>query len=306
MEHRNERYNFPENIERITAGQGAESLIIYGKSKTILLDTGMPYCYKRLIDNIWNSLKTRGREKIDYILLSHSHYDHTGAVPYLINAWPEVQIVAAAKCKKVFESETARSVMKRLGESARDSYGNEEEKKEEILVSPLRVDIVLGDGDKFVTDLDSGEYFAVLETKGHTDCSLTFVFEPQSIMFASESTGVMSSPVRIETAILKSYKETIEAALKCKEYGAKKIVSPHYGMVADSVANTYFDLYIKMAEQERDLVLRLYEENKTFEKTLEAYTDYYWGDGRAQTQPKAAFLENATPIVKTIIREFTE
>ncbi len=41
------RFDFPENIVRVTAGNGGEALLILGSEKTVLVDCGMAYCAKK-------------------------------------------------------------------------------------------------------------------------------------------------------------------------------------------------------------------------------------------------------------------
>ncbi len=90
--------------------------------------------------------------------------------------------------------------------------------KTPVSVDGLRVDRVVKDGDQISIGF---EYFAVLETPGHTACSMTYVLEPAGIMFTSESTGVLKNPLCVETSALKSYQDTIVSAEKCKTYHAE-------------------------------------------------------------------------------------
>jgi len=301
-----ERFEFPEGMERVTAGHGGEAVLIIGDKKTVLFDCGMAYCHEKLIANIETALNKYGRKRLDYIILSHSHYDHIGALPYLLLRWPEAIVFGARKCKDVFKSKTARKVMKSLGESARDLYGDVITKSQEIITEPLRVDVTVGEGDEILIG-EEGEYcyFSILETKGHTDCSLTFILEPMGLMFASESTGLLQNRERISTAMLKSCKESIESAYKCKEFNPKKIMSPHYGLVEDDFINEYFDLSIRMMVEERDFVVDLYKKHKgDEEKMLSGYKDKYWEYERERNQPIQAFMINAVPTIKAIIKEY--
>ena len=170
----------------------------------------MAYSQAGLIRNIEEKIAERGYEGLDYVLLSHTHYDHIGALPYIIKRWPSVKVCGAEKALKVFKSEGAAATMVRLGESARDRYASSEEEKGcEITADGLRCDIVMHEGDT----VDLGDMTVrAYETKGHTDCSLTYMLEPVMTMLASESTGVLRSDGKMYTAILKSFAQTIESA----------------------------------------------------------------------------------------------
>ena len=264
-----DRFNYPENIVRVTSGHGGESLLIFGPQKTVLYDCGMAYCHEGLITNIEEALLARGRETVDYVLVSHSHYDHIGALPYIIKRWMEVTVCGAAKAKSVFESDGAKKTMLRLGNAARDVFAPG---TESVLVEPLRIDRILCEGDKI--DLGDDEYFYVLETKGHTDCSL------------------------------KSYEDTIEAAKKCEKYEPKQVISPHYGITPDFFAKDYFSMYIASAESERDFILYWADQGFSKEQIMDKFEAQFWSEDRGKEQPKSAFFENAKYTIKHILTVF--
>jgi len=294
----NDRFHYPDNMTRVTSGYGGESILVFGEEKTALYDTGMAYCHQGTVENIRKALEDHGRCGLDYILMSHTHYDHIGALPYLLREWPEAVVVGSAKAKKVFSSEGARATMKRLGEYARDNYVKSDEP---VSTEGLRVDMVVGDGDR----VDIGDaYFVVIETKGHTDCSLTYVLEPQGIMFASESTGVIRGPGQMHTAILKSYRDTMESAAKCREYRPRQIIGPHYGILPPDMTDYYFDLYVKAAEEEKAFILGCRDSGMTEKEIFRAFDKKYWSDERGRAQPRAAFLENAKYSVKHILENY--
>ena len=295
-----DRFAFPEGICRVTGGLGGESFLIFGSEKTALYDTGMAWCHKPLTEHIRQELSKRGRTELDYILLSHSHYDHMGALPYLIDEWPEVQVCASAKARRVFASEGAARTMKRLGEEARDQF---QESQEEIRTDGLRVDIVLEDGSQVCL---GDRTFRVLETKGHTDCTLSYILEPDSILFASESTGQFRGPGVMHTAILKSYEDAFHSVEVCRACGARHILAPHYGMIPDEEVPKYFDLFLDTARAEIDFVCSCFRKGMDEKQTLEAFIDEYWFEDRGKYHPKAAFVENAGHTIHLIRKTFYE
>ena len=294
-----ERFHFPQGLYRVTAGRGGEAILIDGGEETAIYDCGMAYCHQGLIDNIEKKLSELGRDKLNKVIVSHSHYDHIGALPYIIDRWADVQVIGGEKLKRVFASDTAKGIMKRLGESARDKYTPDN--KEPIKVDGMRVDLVVDDGDTFNVGRFSVQ---AIKTPGHTDCSFSYYFNPGGILFMSESLGVLENNEVLHTSILKSYKQTIDSCEKCRSLGAKVLISSHYGIVPDEVAPRYFDMYTKFANEERDLILSLYDQGLDFDGIQKGYIDAHWSDKRDKAQPRAAFMENSVHTINCIIKEF--
>ena len=140
-----DRFGFPDGIYRVTSMRGGEVYLIAGSQKTALYDCGMAYCGPQTVENIKEKLQQLGREHIDLIFLSHSHYDHMGALPFILKAFPDAQVLASAKCASVLSKPGATRLIKHLGETARDLYTPGS--RLEIPIDGLRVDTVIGDGD---------------------------------------------------------------------------------------------------------------------------------------------------------------
>ncbi|MCR5481291.1 MAG: MBL fold metallo-hydrolase [Clostridia bacterium] len=292
-----ERFNFPAGIIRVTSGYGGEALLYTGGEKTALFDCGMAYCGQKTVENLTKALNGRA---LDYIFISHTHYDHIGAFPYIKSAFPEVKAVGAAYSKKVFSSENARKLMEALGTAARDLYSDS---KEPVRTDGFCIDTVAGDGDKI--DLGGDSYVEIVETPGHTNCSISFLLQPSGTFIASESTGVLEAPGSMHTAILKSFSDSIASAEKCaKISGIRHLISPHYGVIPDFYIAEYWKLFIRAAYRKKEYVLEQYKKGLDFDGILEKYVEHYWIDTQAKEQPKEAFLENAGHIIKAILKEF--
>lgn len=293
-----ERFAFPGYMERVTSGVGGESFLIFGGEKTALYDCGMAYSQAGLIRNIEEKIADRGYETLDYVLLSHTHYDHIGALPYIIKRWPSVKVCGAEKALQVFKSRGAAATMARLGEAAKERYASSEEEKScEITADGLRCDIVMHDGDTVnFGDITVRAY----ETKGHTDCSLTYMLEPVMTMLASESTGVLRSDGKMYTAILKSYEQTMESAEKCKALKPALIIGNHFGKVPEDITEKYFDMYMEAAREEHDFIVGMKKKGLSHEEMVKEYEKIYWTAERAKSQPKEAFYENANWIIRNM------
>lgn len=289
-----DRFGFPEGITRVTADHGGESLLICGSEKTALLDCGMAYCGKELTENIKQALQGK---PLDYIILSHSHYDHIGALPYVKQAYPKAITLGAEHAQKILQRPGARKLMKELGETARNQY--RPGSSEEILTDGLKVDQAIGEGDKISL---GDRTLTIIETKGHTDCSLSFMLDPDSILFASESTGILERLDYVHTPILKSYEDAMESFDKCRTCRAKRIVLPHFGLIPQDFNETYWKLYEKELIDKMAYLKTLAEQGLSEEAILRQYAEKYWDSAKAQEQPYEAFMINSRHIVKVLLQ----
>lgn len=291
------RLKMPDKVTRVTAGAGGEALLISGSSKNALLDTGMAYCGEQMIMNVKEQLKKTGGT-LDYILLSHTHYDHMGALPLVLREWPEAVVCGAPYCKRVFDSPGARKKMEELSLVAWKKYTGTA--PESFDMNGLRLDLPLDESSIISLGEESIRAFS---TKGHTDCSMTYALEPDGILFTSESTGVLESSSYMHIPILKSYKDSMESLEKCRKYPVRVLISPHYGVVPGFFTEDYWEMFRQGAEDKKDFIRELYENGLGEEDMLDPYTKHYWNDARSAEQPKEAFLENARNIIRAVLSD---
>ena len=294
-----DRFDVPEPIYRVTGGQGGESYLIVGSEKTALFDCGMACWNRELISNIHEILDPLGKT-LDYVLMSHTHYDHIGALPYLIKEWPEVKVCGAEKAVKVFTSEPALKTMRELGDNAADLYGAD---SGPVTTDGLRIDIVLKDGD--VTDL--GDIRAAFyESKGHTDCSASYMIEPMKVLFLSESVGQYEGPGRMDISVLKSFRQSFETAERMSALGAKRIVSMHYGFIPEYYNDKYFEEYINEAKWERELIVKCIKKGFSDDEISDIHDIFYWEEGLRAAHPYDAYHMNTMITIKLVRKEMEE
>src|SRR5438067_12038258 len=67
---------------------GQATLFATPAGQSLLIDTGWPENAGRDADRIAAAAKLAGISKIDYVLLTHYHNDHSGGVPQLVERIP--------------------------------------------------------------------------------------------------------------------------------------------------------------------------------------------------------------------------
>jgi 2-aminobenzoylacetyl-CoA thioesterase len=130
-------------------------------------------------------------ETVKQVVVTHAHPDHVMAVPAFRAMFPGVAVLASAIAARTLAAEKAIAA---FGEVDRGLTGvllklgsiGEQHRPEPMAEKQIAVDRLLKEGDVVaVEDLA----FTVLETPGHSECSLSF-HEPRSgILVISDATG---------------------------------------------------------------------------------------------------------------------
>ena len=98
-------------ITDVRVHKGDSAFLIDDGDTAILYDTGFAFTGYAVADKIKAIL---GERKLDYILLTHSHYDHALGSAYALKYWPDAKVVAGEYVTKIFAKPSARAVMRDL------------------------------------------------------------------------------------------------------------------------------------------------------------------------------------------------
>lgn len=268
-------------------------LIDDGKT-AILYDTGFGFTGYTIADHIKREL---GDRPLDYILLTHSHYDHVLGAPYIAKRYPNVKIIAGEYAKTIFDKPSARAIMRDLDRKYAVTCGVHDY---EDLIDELKVDIIVRDGD-VITCGDMS--FTVINLPGHTKCSVGFYLNENKLLLGSETLGVYFGGDSYLPFYLVGYKMTLESFQKVKKLDIENILLPHYGLVSREEAKQY----LKRAEQAvidiAEEILKILKKGGTTEEVIEYYKATYYKENVRPTYPIDAFYLNTGIMIELIKKE---
>ena len=162
------------------------------------------------------------------ILLTHSHFDHCGAAPYLLRKFPHARIAASARAAEVLQKESAITLIRRFNAEYEEKMAPELS-GEDTSFSGISVDLQLKEGDRI--EWSAGKFFQVFETPGHTRDCLSYFFPDSGMLVAGEAAGVPEEDF-IHSVFLASYEDYIASIEKLAAINAEALCIAHVGILA--------------------------------------------------------------------------
>jgi glyoxylase-like metal-dependent hydrolase (beta-lactamase superfamily II) len=133
--------------------------------------------------------------------------------------------------------------------------------------------------DEIVTAGDviklGGVSVEVMKTAGHTRDSISFYIPELRLLIANETLGIPGKGDSIFPSYLVSLTDTLDAISRCKAVEYKYLSVPHKGLIADDLAEGYFERSEKSMYEFRDLILTLYDRGADEEEILKAYAEKF-------------------------------
>ena len=276
---------------------GDSGFLIDDGQTSILYDSGFGFTGDRLCENVKRKLGTR---KLDYIFLTHSHYDHALGAVYVKKEYPDAKIVAGEYAARIFEKPSAKSTMRNLDRKFARKCGVYEY---EDLIDNLKVDIKVSDGDHVKAgDMD----FTVIDLPGHTKCSVGFYLAENKLLLNSETLGVYFGENSILPICLVGYKMSLDSFEKIRHFDIENMLVPHYGLLDKEQTKFFLENSENVLRKTAEHVVDIFHNGGTSEDALKFFEENFYTDIIRPTYPIDAFLLNTGIMIELIKKELVD
>jgi glyoxylase-like metal-dependent hydrolase (beta-lactamase superfamily II) len=190
------------------------------------------------------------------LILTHSHWDHSGGVPILKENFPDVEIMIS---HQGIDSVKNISVFN-------EAYSNVTTGMKPITeITPIKQDSKIDLGKKILR---------IFETPGHSNCSISVLDEKNEVLYIGDSFGnLFRTDLHIAPIMPPEYShlKLMESFEKIKGAKYKSIALSHFGIVTEDLAEHFFEnaekAYLSWREFYLD-VLRRNDDKGNFFKEL--------------------------------------
>lgn len=208
--HRDREFNIETITENVTLLGGPYAYVFWVLgSRAALIDAGTVIWGRKICTVIPKYLDL---EEFSYHLLTHSHYDHLGGTPEVLNAFPDIKVFAHPHISRVLRSPRAIKHIEEMNRKELKMWGRKELTIRKYSFVPFNIHRYIE--DKRPIDLGNGVKIIPIWTPGHTKDSVSFLIKPDGVLVTGEAVGV---PNLDDTFILSQFVSDANAYLNSLE-----------------------------------------------------------------------------------------
>lgn len=209
-------------------------LLIVGEEVAII-DCGIAALQERLYADIEKFLEDPNQ--LSYVLLTHAHFDHLGALPYLRKKLPGVKLCVSKGTAELLGNKEFVHGMFVENQKAAEAAGLPFEMSEADWTSGLKIDRVLGDGD--VVDLGADVEIKLISVPGHSpDCSAYYV-QTDNVLAAGEAVGGYGGRDKYVPCFRSNYQDYLKSLDRLASLEVKVLSLPHAGALTGEIASKF-------------------------------------------------------------------
>lgn len=239
------------------------------------------------------------------LLVTHGHYDHMGAMPFLKRNLPHIKIGAHPRVSDLLQKDKVLDTMNYLSGQLVDYFKDElteEDLNHDTRITAMAVDRQLKEGD--VLDFNTFT-IEVYETPGHTRDHLSFFIPEKGILFPGEALGnaIREDEDQVKPEFLSSYNNymaSMEKLIRLQPRVNLMAMSHLYYYTGDSI-KTFMDNALVSTQAYRDMIVtRLSSYHGDIQQSIDSIVKSEYDEKGNVYQERNAYITNLSAQVKAI------
>jgi glyoxylase-like metal-dependent hydrolase (beta-lactamase superfamily II) len=199
------------------------SYLVRGEKEAALIDVGYRSTHKQLLKAL--DAIAVGPEELRWVVLTHVHLDHCGAVAEVLERYPKAKVLVHRRGQRhlVSPEKLLDSVRSIFGDEAlRRMGGMKAVAEERVMVAEDENEVVL-----------SGITFRPFETPGHAPHHISVLIEPQRYVVTGDALASRGprypEPIPDTAPPQFSYEDAVKSVRRIFEHRPRLLLLSHYG-----------------------------------------------------------------------------
>jgi glyoxylase-like metal-dependent hydrolase (beta-lactamase superfamily II) len=268
--------------------------------KNFLIDAGPAVMAPEFIKRISRAMQTtnqRFHPGIDTLILTHSHWDHTGGSSFLQNRYG-FNVLASRRTVDLLEKPKVIEVIERMNQDFKDLI----HEQTDIHFTGLKNLGAVNAGEAIAIDREN--HLQVIPTPGHTKCSISLLMNPTRILFPGDAAGLMEPDCTIRPLFFSDYSEYEQSMQKLIDLEANAIAFPHNKRIIGKkqVKDYLEDSLFKTKEVKTEIGKLLTEGMESLEVAGHIYDREF--PNLSFMGPRDILIANLESMVKSVAREY--
>ncbi len=215
------------------------------------------------------------RARIRYLVISHAHHDHCGAVPYLITKYPHIQKIASPYCAHIINKSQPVCLMRKVNRKTLESL-NRPHFHDGISLDFRSFPIERQVEDDDQIELSGGLTLRFYLTPGHSRCSLTTYVPELSALFPADALPFPETGKRELTVTANhDYDEYIRSLEKIESLSVDLVGYEHGGVLTGEEVSEIIPKGLAATREQRHRIQKRYEELQDIDLLVEEIAEKY-------------------------------
>jgi glyoxylase-like metal-dependent hydrolase (beta-lactamase superfamily II) len=253
-------------IDTLPAGTpGVVACYVIKGERSVLVDAGYPSSASTVLSELQ---VLTGRElKVDYLIPTHVHLDHAGAIGQLSEAMPKAQVLVNEHGLKhlIDPSKLVATAASLFGEKAMAVYGTP---------LPLARDRLEAVGQLYHLDLGAGKRVRIFYTPGHAWHHISVFLENERLLITGDAVGLRHSEFSFPIPATpppgfdeEQYVKSLRGFVKMDPEG---LLLPHFGHLREKV-RVFLQTNIEMVRRWTSMASEIVKAEKPMDEVYDAF-----------------------------------
>jgi glyoxylase-like metal-dependent hydrolase (beta-lactamase superfamily II) len=247
--------------------------LLEGSDSSIVISGGTSYILPDVLAQIKDF--QLDETKIRGLLILHAHFDHIGIVPALHRRYPEMTLYASKRAWEILAEPRSIETINSFSRIITEQMGVTKK------MGAYNANWTLGITGTTVHEGDvislGNRDIRILETPGHSSCSISAYVPQLKALFASDGGGI---PYRdtIVIAANSNYTEYQKSLVKLAQLDVDYVCADHFGYVHGAEARDHVQRTIEVAQSEREKMEEIYKRTGDVDRATKEFSDEFYAN----------------------------